>query len=251
MTVNIPINLKNKFCLVTGSNGYLGKAICQKLIKLGAKVIHTDIKKNKIKSKNSFFYSADLTSKKEIDILIKTIKKKFKKIDVLVNNAGYVAESNIDKKNDKLIYNEEYTKLNLNNTIYLTEGIMQSLKKSGEGSIINICSIYAFLAYDYNLYNGTAMKNPLAYGVSKAGLMHYTKMLSTSLAPKIRVNSMSPGGLFRNQPRKFVKKYLLKTPLGRMGREDDIANAVVFFASELSNYITGQNLIVDGGYSVS
>jgi len=251
MTDNIPINLKNKFCLVTGSNGYLGKAICQKLIKLGAIVIHTDIKKNKIKSKNSFFYSADLTSKKEIDILIKKINKKFKKIDVLVNNAGYVPESNIDKKNDKLIYNEEYTKLNLNNTIYLTEGIMQSLKKSNAGSIINICSIYSFLAYDYNLYKGTAMKNPLAYGVSKAGLMHYTKMLSTSLAPKIKVNSISPGGIFRNQPKKFVKKYLLKTPMNRMGNENDVANAVIFFASELSNYITGQNLVVDGGYSVS
>ena len=95
------------------------------------------------------------------------------------------------------------------------------------------------------------MINPLAYGVSKAGLMHYTKMLSTLLAPEIRVNSISPGGIFRNQPRKFIKKYLLKTPLGRMGHEDDIANAVIFFSSELSNYITGQNLVVDGGYSIS
>ena len=95
------------------------------------------------------------------------------------------------------------------------------------------------------------MKTPLAYGVSKAGLMHYTKMLSSSLAPRIRVNSISPGGIFRRQPRKFIKKYLLKTPLGRMGNEDDVAKAVVFFSSELSSYITGHNLVVDGGYSVS
>ena len=148
-------------------------------------------------------------------------------------------------------YNEEYTKLNLNNTIYLTGLIIPSLKKSKEGSIINICSIYSFLAFDYNLYKGTKMKNPLAYGVSKAGLMHYSKMLSTSLAPKIRVNSISPGGIFRNQPKNFIKKYLLKTPLNRMGNESDIANAVIFFSSELSSYITGHNLIVDGGYSVS
>ena len=95
------------------------------------------------------------------------------------------------------------------------------------------------------------MKTPLAYGVSKAGLMHYTKMLSSSLAPRIRVNSISPGGIFRRQPRKFIKKYLLKTPFGRMGNEDDVAKAVVFFSSELSSYITGHNLVVDGGYSVS
>ena len=95
------------------------------------------------------------------------------------------------------------------------------------------------------------MKNPLAYGVSKAGLMHYTRMLSSIHAPKIRVNSISPGGIFRRQPRSFVKKYLLKTPLGRMGNENDVANAVVFFSTELSNYITGHNLVVDGGYSIS
>ena len=95
------------------------------------------------------------------------------------------------------------------------------------------------------------MKNPLAYGVSKAGLMHYTKMLSTSLAPKIKVNSISPGGIFRNQPNKFIKKYLLKTPLDRMCNENDVVNAVIFFSSELSSYITGHNLVVDGGYSLS
>jgi len=248
--INNLINLKNKFCFVTGSNGHIGIAVCKKLLKLGAIIIHTDIKKNKIKSKNSFFYKTDLTSKKEIDTLIKKINKKFKKIDVIVNNAGYVAEADGNKK-QKLIYNEEYIKLNLNNTIYLTQSLIPNLKRSKHSSIINICSIYSSLAYDYSLYKGTTMKNPLAYGVSKAGLMHYTKMLSTLLAPKIRVNSISPGGIFRNQPSKFIKRYLLKTPLGRMGHENDIANAVIFFSSELSNYITGQNLIVDGGYSVS
>lgn len=245
------INLKNKFCLVTGSNGYVGKVICKKFLEQGAILIHTDLEKNKIKSNNSFFYQTDLSSKKQIDILIKKINKKFKKIDVLVNNAGYIAESEKTKKKQKLIYNEEYIKLNLNNTIYLTQSLIPILKRSKKSSIINICSIYSFLAYDYNLYNGTSMKNPLAYGVSKAGLMHYTKMLSTLVAPKIRVNSISPGGISRKQPNKFVKKYLLKTPLGRMGNENDIANAVIFFSSELSNYITGQNLVIDGGYSIS
>ena len=249
MNQNI-INLKNKICLVTGSNGYIGKIICEKLLKLGAKVIHTDIKKNKIKSKNSFFFKADLTSKKEIGILVEKINKKFKKIDILINNAGYVGTSSL-KNDNKFRYNEEYVKLNLNNTILLTESIIPSLKRSKNGSIINICSIYSFLGYDYNLYKGTQMKSPLGYGVSKAGLMHYSKMLSTSLAPKIRVNSISPGGIFRDQPISFVKKYLLKTPLNRMGNEKDVANAVIFFSSELSSYITGQNLVVDGGYSVS
>ena len=95
------INLNKKFCLVTGSNGHIGKVICEKLLKLGATVIHTDIKKNKIKSKNSFFFKADLTSKKEIDTLVKQINKKFKRIDIMVNNASYVAATDKDKKNQK------------------------------------------------------------------------------------------------------------------------------------------------------
>ncbi len=95
------------------------------------------------------------------------------------------------------------------------------------------------------------MRPPMAYGVSKAGLMHYTKMLSTALAPGIRVNSISPGGIFRNQPKKFIKRYLSKTPLSRMGHENDVANSVIFLSSNLSNYITGHNLVVDGGYSVA
>ena len=76
-------------------------------------------------------------------------------------------------------------------------------------------------------------------------------MLSTAVAPKIRVNSISPGGIFRNQPKKFVKKYLIKTPLSRMGHEDDVANATIFLSSNLSSYITGHNLVVDGGYSIA
>ena len=82
------------------------------------------------------------------------------------------------------------------------------------------------------------MKTPLAYGISKAGLSHFSKMLSSALPPNIRVNSISPGGIYRRQPKKFIKKYLEKTPLKRMCREEDVANAVVFFQVIYQNYIT-------------
>jgi len=246
------INLKNKYCLVTGFNGYIGHSIAKKLKKLGAKVIGTDIKDDKKNPYISLFVKLDLDHKLQVDELIMTLKKKLKRIDVLINNAAYVGTSEIDKKNSKrYFYNEKYSNLNLNNTIYLTNSLIPLLKKSKSASIINICSIYSSLAYDYSLYKETKMKTPLAYGVSKAGLMHYTKMLSTAVAPKIRVNSISPGGIFRNQPKKFVKKYLIKTPLSRMGHEDDVANATIFLSSNLSNYITGHNLVVDGGYSIA
>ena len=184
-----------------------GHSIAKKLKKLGAKVIGTDIKDDKKNPYISLFVKLDLDHKLQVDELIMTLKKKLKRIDVLINNAAYVGTSEIDKKNSKrYFYNEKYSNLNLNNTIYLTNSLIPLLKKSKSASIINICSIYSSLAYDYSLYKETKMKTPLAYGVSKAGLMHYTKMLSTAVAPKIRVNSISPGGIFRNQPKKFIKR---------------------------------------------
>ena len=94
------------------------------------------------------------------------------------------------------------------------------------------------------------MNNPAAYSVSKAGLTYLSKWLASSLAPKIRINSISPGGIFRNQDKKFVRKYIEKTLLKRMATEDDIAGCVAFLLSSLSSYITGQDIIVDGGWGI-
>ncbi len=245
------LNLKNKNCIVTGCNGYLGKKIVNKLNALGVKVIGTDIKQENNK-KLKYFYKLDLNKKVEIENFAKIINSKFKKIDILINNASYVGTSNIGKDNfSKIFYNEKFERLNLTNTIYFTNLILDNLRRSKSASIINISSIYSFLGFDYNLYKGTNMKTPLAYGISKAGVSHFSKMLSSALPPNIRINSISPGGIYRKQSKKFIKRYLEKTPLKRMCREDDVANAVVFFSSDLSNYITGQNLVIDGGYSSS
>ena len=105
-------------------------------------------------------------------------------------------------------------------------------------------------APDWNLYEGTSMNNPAAYGASKAGLIQLTRWLSSQLAPQVRVNSISPGGIFRNQEKEFVKRYESKTPLGRMATEDDLKGAIAYLASDLSKYVTGQNLSVDGGWGV-
>ena len=103
---------------------------------------------------------------------------------------------------------------------------------------------------DLSIYENTKMHNPAAYSVSKAGLLQLTRWMSTVLAPKIRVNSISPGGIFRNQPEEFVKRYIQKTPLKRMGSESDIVGAVIYLSGNLSSWVTGQNIIVDGGWGV-
>ncbi len=100
------------------------------------------------------------------------------------------------------------------------------------------------------MYDDTDMGNPAAYAVSKGGLIQLTRWLSTTLAPDIRVNSLSPGGVFRDQPNEFVQRYEAKTPLGRMAVEEDFKGTVTYLASDLSEYVTGQNILVDGGWTV-
>lgn len=106
------------------------------------------------------------------------------------------------------------------------------------------------LAPDWSLYAGTTMGNPAAYGASKGGLIQFTRWLATTLAPAVRVNCISPGGIWRNQPDDFVARYATRTPLQRMGTEDDLRGAIAYLASDLSKYVTGQNLSVDGGWGV-
>ena len=140
--------------------------------------------------------------------------------------------------------------VNLTSPFHLSQGIADLLKKNNNGSIINIASIYGFKAPDYSLYSGTKMGNPAAYSSSKGGLIQLTKWLSSTLAPDVRVNALSPGGIWRNQPTKFVERFESKTPLGRMGTEEDLKGAIAYLASDLSAYVSGQNIVVDGGWTV-
>ncbi|MBN1551042.1 SDR family oxidoreductase, partial [bacterium] len=125
-----------------------------------------------------------------------------------------------------------------------------ALARSQHGSIINIGSIYGIAGPDMQLYEGTSMGNPAAYAASKGGLVQLTRWLSTVLAPNIRANAITLGGVARRQPEPFCSRYIEKTPLRRMATEEDVKGAAVFLASDMSAYVTGQNIIVDGGFTV-
>jgi NAD(P)-dependent dehydrogenase (short-subunit alcohol dehydrogenase family) len=122
--------------------------------------------------------------------------------------------------------------------------------KQNSGAIINMASIYGVVGPDFSIYEGTAMTLPAAYSAIKGGLINFTRYLASYLGKyQIRVNSVSPGGIFDNQSSDFVRKYENKVPLGRMGTPQDIAPSVVFLLSDDSKYITGQNLLIDGGWT--
>ena len=139
--------------------------------------------------------------------------------------------------------------VNLTAVFDLSQGLHSLLKASKGGSIINIASIYGMNGVDWSLYEGTSMSNPAAYAASKGGLIQLTRWLATTIAPEVRVNAIAPGGIFRNQPEGFVKRYEAKTPLGRMATEEDFRGAIAYLSSDLSRYVTGHVLMVDGGWS--
>lgn len=264
-TVTELSKLNGRTSIITGASGHLGVAICETLAELGSDLIlvekpGSDLSKIVSSIENNFKvnieqYFCDLESPSDRATLISSILKKHKELNCLINNAAFVGSSDLSGWNVPF---EEQTsetfsralEVNLTAVFELTKGFAATLKKSQGASIINIASTYGLFAPDWSLYMGTKMGNPAAYGASKAGLIQLTRWLASTLAPSVRVNSISPGGIFRDQPKEFVKRYEEKTPLGRMATEDDLKGAVAYLASDMSKYVTGQNLLVDGGWGI-
>ena len=255
---------KSRVIIITGASGHLGEMAAEEFKKLNYKLILVDKKLSQLKllekkiSKDGFenveIFKCDLESQISREDLIKKIKKKYSAIDVLLNNAAFVGTTKLSGWNEVFEKQSISTwkraiEVNLTAPFHLSQGLYQLMSKGKSSSIINIISTYGFLGPNWDLYKGTKMGNPAAYAASKGGLLQLTRWLSTTLAPKIRVNSISPGGIFRNQNKKFVQRYIERTPMKRMASENDILGAITYLSSEESNYVTGQNIIVDGGWS--
>ena len=260
------IDLTNKTVLITGGMGFLGKSFVKPLLDLGTKIIICDqlpyskynffIKNfNNNYKKRIQYFKCDLSSQQNRNLFINKFKSKVSNLDILINCASLVGTSKLKGWNTSFL-NQSSTlwskaiEVNLISIFDLAKNFKPLLEKNKGGIILNISSIYASVAPDQNLYKGTKIHNPAAYSASKAGVNNLTRWLASNLAPKIRVNSISPGGILRKQSKKFISNYNNKTPLKRMAKESDIIGAVIFLSSDLSEYITGQDIIVDGGFSI-
>ena len=247
-------DLKNKVVVVTGGAGLIGGEIIRGLHDFGAKVYIADTSKkasDSIKAKGAKFIYLDITSEASVRNALNEVYKKAGKIDVLVNCA-------YPRTNDWALKLEEVSfsswKENVNNHMggyfLCSKAAAGLMKKRSKGVIINFASIYGVVAPDFSIYNGTGMTMPVAYSAIKGGVISLTRYLATYYAKyNIRANVISPGGIFNGQGEAFVKKYIQKTPLNRMAEAEDVVGAVVFLASDASSYVTGQNIIVDGGWS--
>ncbi len=245
--------------LVTGASGYVGSELCLKLLSFGVDVIATDRKispKLEAVSEESLTWvKADLENSKDRKKIVQAVIDSRESSLGIVHNASFVGDSDLDGWLGPLQSQTDETwgraiEVGLSAAFSLTRDIASQLE-FGEGSaIVHISSIYSALGPDLALYRGTDLGNPAAYGVAKAGLEQLTRWLAVSLAPSVRVNAVSPGGLLRDQPRTFVESYEAKVPLLRMATEQDVCEAVLFLLSAQSSYVTGQVLVVDGGYSI-
>jgi len=257
------MDLSGKRALITGANGALGRIFAESLAELGADLVLVDIQESNFETFSTQISSkwgvaveslvCDLEVQSERSKLIKSVKSESKTLDILINNAALVGSS--DLQGWGVPFEEQSVEtwrrafeVNLTAVFELCQGLIPLMKASRNGSIINIASIYGIFAPNWDLYEGTKMGNPAAYAASKAGLIQLTRWLSTTVAPAVRVNSISPGGIFRNQEPIFTQKYEKLNPMGRMATEDDFRGAITFLASDLSKYVTGQNLHVDGGW---
>ena len=255
-------SLEGRVALITGGGGHLGRLFGEVACELGARVILVD------RDDSVFGVAAalaehfgtpcegrvlDLADHQGVSDLPEAIAASHGRLDILINNAAFTGASGLPgwavpfSQQGLEAWNAAMD-INLLVPFLLSQKAAPFLTRGGEGSIVNVASIYGVTAPDFRLYEGTGMGNPAAYNASKAGLIQLSRYLATALAPGIRVNSISPGGIGRGQPDSFVEKYTARVPLGRMATEEDFKGVAQLLMSDLGAYITGQNLVVDGGW---
>ena len=264
-------NLSGRTAIVTGGIGILGKKFCAGLAELGANVAVVDLdgeKSEAFAKELSECYKVktigircDVASPDEVRIMVKRVVDTFGEINILHNNAG-------GKSKDIeacLAPFEDYTldtwrammSVNIDGMFLVAQSVGKQMIAQGKGGVIvQTSSIYGVIAPDKRIYEGSKylgyqMNSPASYMASKAAVIGLTKYLAAYWADKgIRVNCLSPGGVESGQEDFFIQKYSARIPLGRMGKSDEIVGALIYLASDASSYVTGQNIIVDGGSNI-
>jgi NAD(P)-dependent dehydrogenase (short-subunit alcohol dehydrogenase family) len=251
-------SLNEKKVFVLGGSGLIGTSICDHFVNYGAKVINLDLKKNKLAK--IIFHKLDLKNERNIEKKLQKLIKKFGCPDVFIN-CSYPASkdwknSSFLKVSHKLISSN--LNLHLNSYIWTARIIAESMRKNKvRGSIIQFASIYGVVAQNHRVYRGTNIEENMIYSSIKGGIIMNVKQMASHYGKfGIRVNCISPGGIQghvknskKKQSSKFVKNYSEINPLKRLAKVDEISPATIFLASDASSYITGINLVIDGGWT--
>lgn len=252
-------SLAGKVIVVTGGTRRYGYCFCEALAEAGGTVILTSRDKRRAQETaagfaeaglNVFGYRLEQAEDDSIEALVNDVIRDHGKIDVLVNNARHIPEMCSFEINREEL-NKVFT-INVVGLILLTRRVVEEMKKAGRGNIINIGSIYGMGGQDLSIYEKPDGKMSLDYSIQKGGMIAYSKQLATCLARySIRANCLSLGGLGETAPDDpvFLERYCRRVPLGRMAVAEDVKGPIVFLASDASRYMTGANLVVDGGWT--
>jgi NAD(P)-dependent dehydrogenase (short-subunit alcohol dehydrogenase family) len=274
MTIQEKFDLTGRVAIVTGGVGLLGSEFCRTLAEAGASVAVVDLNASAAQGiadtltssgYHALAISTDITHIDSVNLMVEKVLSTFGRLDILVNSAA------LDPKFDPAAIKkgiapgafEDYPldqwnaalNVNLTGMFLVTQACVKPMIAQGQkGSIINICSTYGLNGPDQSIYikdNGERVAyKPVYYTVTKAGVLGFTKYLAAYYAgTEIRVNALTPGGVFNQHEEYFVKNYSAKTILGRMAKKDDMNGALLFLASEASSYMTGNNVVVDGGWT--
>ncbi|ACF15025.1 short-chain dehydrogenase/reductase SDR [Chloroherpeton thalassium ATCC 35110] len=264
-------SLKNKTAVVTGALGLIGKNHCLALAEAGANVVVTDLNAEKCEAfatelrtsyQDAMGVGADIASRDSVVALRDQVLKRFGHIDILVNNAAIndmfenpTAAAELSKfENYPIDLWEKSLKVNVTGSFLCAQVLGAEMAKQGKGSIINVASTYGIVAPDQSIYKkpdgSQSFYKSAAYPVTKGAIISFTRFLAAYWGEAgVRVNTLSPGGVENGQDAYFINNYSKRTPLGRMAAPSDYRGAIVFLASDASAYMTGANLVVDGGWT--
>lgn len=255
--------MDGRVSLVIGGAGHIGSVAASGLAELGSNLAIVDINENRVRSISDEIRKthgvevlevvADLESEDDVRSIAPTVIRHYGRLDVLVHLAAIVNPElggwTTRFEDQSVTQWRRGIEINLTSAFLLAQGCVESLRRSPNGSMIFFGSTYGIVGPDWSIYEGTDMGNAAGYAASKGGIIQLTRWLATTLAPDVRVNTLSPGGVYRDHLEVFRNAYANKTPLKRMATEEDYKAGVAFLASDMSRYVTGHNLVIDGGWT--
>ena len=252
-------SVKDKVIIITGGAGMLGKEYAAVLSAAGARVALFDMVDDPriLAGANALYRKVDITDREAVFAAVAEIEKEYGRIDVLINNAAVNPVPGSDESKNQFLPYEDYPEklwnkelaVGLSGALFCIQAVVPAMRRQGSGSIINISSTYGVVAPDNRIY-GDGKSKSIGYATTKGAILNFTRAWASYLrGTGIRVNTLTPGGAFAGQPDGFVRAYEERTILGRMADKTDYNGAILFLASEASRYMTGANLVVDGGWT--
>lgn len=264
-------DMSGKTAVITGAAGLLGKQFALALAQAGAKVVLADLNAQAAEANalwlreqglKAISVGVDVTDPVSVQAMVQSALEAFGSVDVLINSAALDPKfdpANVGSQGANAF--ETYSldawrqalDVNLTGTFLATQAVVRQMLTQGQGVVVNICSTYGLAGPDQRLYerpDGSRSFKPAYYSVTKAGVLGFTRYLAAYYAGKnIRVNALTPGGVYNGHDEVFTSQYSARTVLGRMANIDEMSAAMLFLCSDASSYMTGSNLVVDGGWT--